>query len=249
MEIEPPKKCPCCNYPVEWENDIIYCKNKDCPGQVEKRLNHWVKTLKIKGLGPKTIENLNISSIEELYDLTEEELSIATGSSKLASKIITEIENSKKASLNKVIAASSIPLVGIVAANKICSVIRNLNELNHTKLKEAGLGPKAIENILNWYVTEYANNQEFYNQFYVYAEEKQKTKGDTICISGKLKSVKSKNEAEELLKNKGYEVKSSLTKDVTILLNESGIESSKTEKARESGVPIITNLNQLLKEN
>jgi hypothetical protein len=33
-----------------------------------------------------------------------------------------------------------------------------------------------------------------------------------------------------------------LTKDVTILVNESGVESAKTKKARESGVEIITNL-------
>jgi hypothetical protein len=33
-----------------------------------------------------------------------------------------------------------------------------------------------------------------------------------------------------------------LTKDVTILVNESGVESAKTKKARDAGVQIITNL-------
>ena len=44
------------------------------------------------------------------------------------------------------------------------------------------------------------------------------------------------------LQELGYVTKSSLTKDVTILVNESGVESAKTKKARESGVEIITNL-------
>ena len=51
-------------------------------------------------------------------------------------------------------------------------------------------------------------------------------------------NTKRMNRLEEL----GYVVKASLTKDVTILVNESGIESAKTIKARDSGVQIITNL-------
>jgi len=39
-----------------------------------------------------------------------------------------------------------------------------------------------------------------------------------------------------------------LTKDVTILVNESGIESAKTKKARDSGVQIITNLLEFIGE-
>ena len=57
---------------------------------------------------------------------------------------------------------------------------------------------------------------------------------------------KTKAEAEKALTNRGWIVKSSLTKDVTHLVNESGLESSKTKKARESGISIITNLNQLI---
>ena len=60
------------------------------------------------------------------------------------------------------------------------------------------------------------------------------------------RSFKTKAEAEKVLISKGYIVKSSLTREVTILVNESGLESSKTKKARDSGVSITTNLNQLL---
>jgi len=48
--------------------------------------------------------------------------------------------------------------------------------------------------------------------------------------------------------NLGYIVKSNLTKDVTILVNESGIESAKTKQARESGIEIITDLQSYLEK-
>jgi NAD-dependent DNA ligase len=75
--------------------------------------------------------------------------------------------------------------------------------------------------------------------------EKVEIKG-VVCISGRLKSFKTKADANETLSSLGYEVKSSLTKDVTILVNESGIESSKTKQARESGIKIITDLKSYL---
>ena len=69
-----------------------------------------------------------------------------------------------------------------------------------------------------------------------------------VCITGKLKSFKTKGQAGTALVNLGYTVKSSLTKDVTLLVNESGIESAKTKQARESGVEIITDLQSYLEK-
>jgi NAD-dependent DNA ligase len=68
----------------------------------------------------------------------------------------------------------------------------------------------------------------------------------TVCISGRLSSYKTKAAAANELERTGYIVKSSLTKDVTILVNESGIESAKTQAARERGVKIITNLKEII---
>ena len=69
---------------------------------------------------------------------------------------------------------------------------------------------------------------------------------DIVCITGKLSSYKTKADATRVLNEFGYEVKSTVTKDVTILVNESGIESAKVKKARTSGVTIITNLSEFI---
>ena len=72
----------------------------------------------------------------------------------------------------------------------------------------------------------------------------EKDKG-IVFISGKLKSYSTKAASKKVLETKGYIVKSSLTKDVTILVNESGIQSAKTRAALDRGITIITNLKDL----
>ena len=61
-------------------------------------------------------------------------------------------------------------------------------------------------------------------------------------------SYPTKAHAQKVLENYGYLVKSSLTKDCTHLINESGIESAKTQTARERGVQIINNLKHFIGE-
>jgi hypothetical protein len=63
-----------------------------------------------------------------------------------------------------------------------------------------------------------------------------------------LKSYPTKAAATQVLEKYGFIVKSSLTKDVTILLNESGIESAKTKKAEELVIKIYNNLKQIIEE-
>ena len=77
---------------------------------------------------------------------------------------------------------------------------------------------------------------------------KKKEVNGVVCISGKLKSYPTKAHAEKVLNSYGFVVKSSLTKEVSILVNESGIESAKTQTARDRGVKIINNLNKFLGE-
>jgi len=252
LKIIPPENCPSCDSVLEWKNDILYCVSSSCGVKAQKAIEHWGKTLKIKGLGPQTIAKLEMDSYIDLYGLTKESIQEALGSEKLASKLFLEIEKSKQAKLNQVLPAFGISLIGSSATTKICSVISNLTELTEEKAREAGLGPKATDNLMNWYYeTYYGNLGNILPKNFFEVEKRHeavlKRKG-VVCISGKLKSFKNKAQATELLQQAGWIVKSSMTKDVTHLINESGIESAKTQKARAAGVEIITQTNQLLGE-
>jgi DNA ligase (NAD+) len=247
MKISPPSHCPSCGEDLSWENDILYCHNSLCSAKNQKRIEHFTKTLKIKGFGPATIQKLNISSILDIYDLTFDVVSEALNSEIMATKLLEEIEKSKSAPLEEVLPALSIPLIGKTATAKLCGVIESIFDINEPVCLHAGLGPKATESLMDWYnfsFTDFEHLLPF--DFNVSEDFMPNTSEKVVCISGRLKSFKTKGEAERVLVKSGYRVVSNLTKEVTILINESGTESSKTRKARDRGVSIVTNINQLL---
>jgi len=230
-----------------WEKDQIFCHNTQCGGKTTKKIEHFASTLKIKGLGPRTVEKLQISDLYDLYELPLEIMIEALQSEKLAVKLHREIQNSKATDLVDLLPAFSIKLIGRSASSKLCSVISNMGEISEETCKEAGLGQVATEHLLDWYYEEFIDGYERlpFKWAQILKVSKPTETTGVVCISGKLKSYKTKAQATEYLEKLGYLVKSSLTKDVNILVNESGIESAKTQTARERGVIIITNLNEI----
>ena len=247
QKITPPTNCPICSTILEWEKDQLFCYNPNCIGKTSKRVEHFAKTLKIKGLGPRTVEKLKIQTFFDLYELPLEMMIDALQSEKLAVKLHREINASKKVDLVDLLPAFSIKLIGTTASQKVCEKMNSLLELNEKVCREAGLGPKATDNLLDWFYEEWTDGYDrlpFSWKTTVQKRAVTETKG-IVCITGKLKSYKTKAAATQVLEKKGYLVKNSLTKDVTILVNESGIESAKTQAALDRGVQIITNLKQL----
>ena len=247
--IEAPEFCPSCEFSLEWRNELLYCVNPLCSAQIQKRIEHFAKLLKIKGLGPKSIEKLELTSFQSIYDMTYPEIRNVLSSEKLAKKLVLEIDHSKRSSLNVLLPAFSIPLIGKTAAQKLSTKISDLSELTADKCKEAGLGPKATEHLINWYFGEFLSSLiKLPFDFSFEKEDTTRVLQGTVCISGKLKSFTTKAEATTALVTKGYVVKNTITKDVTILVNESGIESAKTKQAQEKGIKIVTNLLNFLGE-
>ena len=249
--ISPPTNCPSCNSILEWINDQLFCKNDKCPAKSSKLVEHFAKTLKIKGLGPKTVEKLSLDSINKIYQIDFNYIEKRLGSSKLAEKLVNEIEKSKDTGLQTLLPAFSIPLFGRSAAEKLCSKIQFLSEIDHNKCREAGQGRKVTDNLIEWLVMTFNGYADLpfswktENYRWVAEEDLELVKG-TVCISGKLSSYKTKALAKEMLLQNGYIVKDNLTKDVTILVNESGIESAKTKKAQQNNITIINNINDLI---
>ena len=244
--IEPPKNCPACDSVLIWVNDAIYCKNTQCSAKLEKRIEHFAKTLKIKGLGPSTISNLSFTSINEIYETPRKDIVERLSSTALGNKLVDEIEKSKSAPMNILLAAFSIPLIGTTLSERLAATCDSVYDITEKTCIEAGLGPKATENLLSWLELDFPLVRDLPFDFKFHRKASNKQKKGVVCISGKLNSFKTKAEATSVLEAAGYEVKSSITKDVTILVNEGGVESSKTIKARESGIQVITNIKSLL---
>ena len=250
-KILPPTECPSCDGELTSVNDLFYCYSSNCSAQKQKKIEHFAKTLKIKGLGPATIEKLEIDDFDQVY-LYDEFLLCDKLGEKLGTKLHAEIQNSISAPLDLVLPAFGIPLIGKTATKKLSENVTSITELHADTCERAGLGPKATQNLLDWL------DEEFYC-FYdgVLPFDMKFLPSDTVpthfdegvvCISGRLKSFKTKADATSRLTALGYKVKTSLTKDVTILVNESGIESAKTKQARDSGIEIITDLQSYLEK-
>ena len=243
--IQAPTNCPSCDSELVWVNHLLYCRNIVCGSQLDKKIEHFAKTLKIKGLGPAAISKLPLSDLSDIYLLTKAEIEEALSSEKLADKLFAEIQNSRSAPLELVLPAFGVPLIGNTAAKKLSTVIEHISELNEDTCRRAGLGPKATENLLQWYHWDFVE-ENFPFDFKMSKKASVSSTKGVVCISGKLKSFKTKADATQALNDAGFEVKSSLTKLVTILVNESGVESAKTKQAREAGVTIVTNLSEFL---
>jgi NAD-dependent DNA ligase len=250
MRIEIPTECPCCNYPLELVNDQLFCRNTACGAQLNKKVEHFCKTLGIKGMGSRTVEKLGLSDITELFYLDQDQVVESLGSEKVALKLLDEIERSKSADLSTVIASFSIPLVGATASKKLCEVVTSVDEISYDTCKQAGLGDKVTQNLVAWLETDFQEMREFLPfSFKSQKNSNTNTNQKTICITGKLSSYKTKSEAYKLLEEAGYTPVESVTKATDYLVDEEDKGSSKRKKAESLGITIITNLNTFLKEN
>jgi DNA ligase (NAD+) len=250
MQIEIPKNCPCCSYPLEWVNDQLFCRNTACSAQLNKKLEHFTKVLGIKGFGPKTVQKLNLSDITEIFYLDHESVTEALGSERVAEKLLDEITRAKTSDLSTVLASFSIPLMGATASKKICQVVNSIDEINQETCKKAGLGDKVTENLLWFLEHEFPEMRQFLPFSFVSGIPSSANAAlETVCITGKLKTFKSKAEAAAQLTAAGYQVVESVTKTTKYLVDEDNKGSLKRTKAEQLGIHIITNLTDFLERN
>jgi len=249
MKIKIPTTCPCCDYTLELVNDQLFCRNQACSAQLGKKLEHFCKTLGIKGMGAKTLEKLQLTDITEIYYLELDEIIESLGSEKIAVKLLDEINKSRNSDLATILPAFSIPLVGNTAAQKISKVVNSVEDINTELCRKAGLGEKVTNNLISWLETDFVEMKEFL-PFSFKASNKPvaNVSAKSVCITGKLTSFKTKAEAAKALEQAGFKVTESVTKQTNYLVDEDSKGSTKRTKADELGITIIENLSQFLNE-
>jgi DNA ligase (NAD+) len=242
-----PTNCPVCDSKLQLVKDQLFCRNSSCEAQVAKKIEHFAKTLKIKGLGPATIAKLDLDDITQIYYLDKDEVAEVIGI-KMTDKLMLEIHNSKTSDFATVLSAMSIPLIGNTASTKIAEFANNFEDLNNKVCKDAGLGEKATASLQDWIYFEYPQIKEFL-PFKFEGIVKQPVNGPVVCITGKLKSFATKKDAALALNAKGYKVVDNLTKTVNFLIDEEDKSSTKRVKAESYGITVITDLNNFLYNN
>jgi len=253
--------CPFCNSKLEWDGVDLVCKNKECSNRDEQNLKVWVRTIApIEGISETLTDSffkeLNINSLNELYDKTYMDLEysgMASNTHKGKFNLVLDKLFNQKISFKDLLVALNIKSLGIKNAEKLASNEEFIGLFEEfMEIKDIDLfrceGLKLTENLVGPALTNIMFNtpdglSKFKNAFYVEHRVDFKVEEKEIMIpvviTGKL-SVPRK-EFEKYLNDNGYEIKSSITKDIKYLVTDNpNSGSSKNVKADELGIEKIT---------
>lgn len=246
--INPPTQCPSCASTLELVNDQLFCRNSNCSAKCLKKLEHFAKTMKIKGLGEKTLEKLaeyDICDIPDIYTLSSELLFSIVGE-KVGIKLLDEINKSKTIDLATFIAAFGIPLFGNTMANKLNSIEKDLEDITYEDLRAVGIGDKASSNFIDWVENEWIPNYSKLPIIIKKSSNGPKQSLGTVVITGTFD--KSRKVLEEELRNHGFDVKESVSSKTKYLLKGEGKPSSKEKKAKDLNISIVYSIEELLND-
>lgn len=240
MKIQAPTTCPSCASKLVLVNDQLFCRNSACEAQSVKRIEHFCKSVGLKGFGPKTLEKLAFDSVLDVFTFSESYYVDTLGDT-VGKKLFLLVKKAKESiELKDALAGLSIPLFGETASAKLCSHISSVEDIGLKACKDAGLGEKVTNNLLDYVASEEYNT--LYKLLKGFGNKKVSKKSDglRVCITGKLDDYKNRSEAASYLESLGYTVVDSVTKTTDILVNEEDKESAKLTKALALGIRIAT---------
>ena len=254
-----PQICPECQNPVVKEdNEAAYkCVNPNCPAILRENFIHFVSrdAMNIEGLGPSVVsmllDNNLINDVADLYKLTTEELlNLDRIGAKSAENLISAIEKSKQAGLNRLLFALGIRFVGVKAANILANHFKSMKALTKSSLEDLlainEIGTKIAQSIIAYF-----NKQENLMLLDKLSEvgvnmtaktiermEQENFQDKIFVLTGNLESFNRK-EASLLIEQFGGKVSSAVSKktDFVVAGTEAG---SKLTKAQELGINIIS---------
>lgn len=262
-----PDKCPICNHSTKIvkdnDSEVLYCTNENCKGKLLGKLTHAASknALNIDGFSESTIEkfiNLGwLNSIQDIYHLSdhEKEMESLDGfGKKSVEKLLLSIEKSRSVDLDHFLNSLSIQLLGKSASKMIAESVdyefgiwmkqMAVGGAEHFKYLP-GVG-NALINSLNNYFNEHCSDiWELSKEFTFTTKEKTilsntSLNGKTFVITGSLHKFENRDKVKKAIEDCGGKVTGSVSKNTSFLVCNEDAGSSKSKKAHELGVPVIT---------
>jgi len=238
------------------DGEVVYrVKGQDSDFILRRNLEYFAskQALNIEGLGEKNVNLLVdaglLKSLVDLYRLQKSDLIKLERFGELsATKLINAIEGTKQAPLAKFITALGIRHVGAQTAVALADAFQSLEALRDATeeelLKIPDIGLTVSESILAYFADE--DNLRQLDDFVslgvhpVYINhDNAPLKGQSFVVTGTLTDM-GREEAEDLLREKGATVTSSVTKNTTALIAGAKPGASKVTKAEKLGIKIIS---------
>ena len=263
-----PERCPACEAPVSIATGpsgarTLKCDNPDCPAKNLKKFERFVSKsgADIDGLSIETLRDFVgfgfIHSFADLYRLDRYagQIQELEGFGKRSCENLLAAVERSRAGTDAVhfLNALSIPQIGLDAARKLVDAcgwpgfVRALEEGRDFAALN-GLGPERSACIGRWYADE-KNRSVFYELLELMripeAEPVTELKGScvglTFVITGDVHRFKNRDAFKAYVEANGGKVAGSVSKKTDYLVNNDvASTSSKNLKARELGIPILS---------
>ncbi len=262
--VEIPKTCPVCGGRTQIRQvadaQSLYCTNEDCAAKKIKSFTLFVSrdAMNIDGLSEATLEKfLGSGFLQEFADLYhleryhEQIVSMEGFGEKSYQNLQASIERSREVTLPQVIYALGIANIGVANAKMLCRHFDyDLEQMLQADVEELGAIEGVGEVIATAFV-EYMRDQENVRRIRnlmkelriqaVQVSAQQNLAGKGFCITGSLTHYGSRNELKDVIEQRGGKVTGSVTSKTECLINNDiASNSSKNKKAKELGIPILT---------
>lgn len=260
-----PECCPACGGETEIrqvsDTKTLYCTNPDCGAKHIKAFSLFVSrdALNIDGLSEATLEKFitrgfirHFSDIFHLERHGEEIRSMEGFGEKSYKNLQDSIEKARTTTLPKLIYGLGIANIGLSNAKMICRAfdydVEKMLQADVEALNEIqGVGDVIARAFVDYFAVE-DHREEFFRLLEEVkipeeetTQEEQIFAGMNFVITGSVEHFANRNEVKEVIESKGGKVTGSVTSKTNWLIN-NDVEStsSKNKKARELGIPIIS---------
>jgi DNA ligase (NAD+) len=255
-----PSRCPECGAPVERDEGGVYnrCTGPNCPAQLKERLRFFAhrNAMDIEGLGEAIIDQLVddglVRSLPDVYSVTFDQLvDLERMGKKSAQNLLDGIAASKSRGLCRVLTGLGVRHVGEHIAELLADDFGNIDDLmtaSEDRLAQVdGIGPVLAASIARFFQSAVGRKViEDLRRHGVMLTQDRKAppasgadlRGKTFVVTGTLER-RSRDEIERLIKQLGGKATGSVSKktDYVVAGDNPG---SKLEKARQLGVPVLT---------
>ena len=263
-----PEVCPVCGGQTEVRqlNDVksLYCTNPDCQAKKIKSFTLFTSrdALNIAGLSEATLEKfIGVGMIHEYADIfhldrhQEEIVEMDGFGQKSYDNLIAAAEKASHTTLPRMVYGLGVAGIGLANAKMICRHFKNdFEAMRHATVEELveidGIG-EVLAQAWTAFFSDGKNNaivDHLLAELTFEAGDEESSEGAdeafagmNFVITGSLEQFKNRKELQELIERRGGKVTGSVTSKTNYLINNDvASSSSKNKKARELGVPILS---------
>ena len=263
-KLKIPDTCPACGHGTQIQkiNDVeaLYCTNPDCAAKKIKSFALFASrdAMNIDGLSEATLEKFiargfihDFGDIFEIGKHRDEIVEMDGFGEKSFENLMTSLDKAKETTLAKVIYSLGIANIGLANAKVICRHFDDdLEKIRHADKEEISsidtIGPVIAGSLTDYFSNEDNNRKLDPLMSHLTVKKEEKT-GEQIfrnmnfVITGSVEHFANRAQAKEFIESLGGKVTGSVTSKTNYLINnDTTSNSSKNKKAKELGIPILS---------